>query len=152
MRAATRRLTGRISVALPATQAFELFTPDGERTWAHGWDPHFPVPVTDDSRPGTVFETQPHRHGHATTWVVTQRSQGVSIGYARVTPGDRAGTVTVVLEAVSEDETEVEVSYDLTPLSPSAQAALDDFAAGYDDYLQSWQQAINASVVGRPAT
>lgn len=151
MTAATRRLSGRITVSLPATQAFALFTPRGERAWAHGWDPHFPVPVTDDSRPGTVFETQAHGHDRATTWVVTQCRQGVSIGYARVTPGDRAGTVTVVLDAVAGNETEVEVTYELTPLAPTAETELGEFAAAYDAFLHSWQEAINASIRGRSA-
>lgn len=150
MTAATRRLTGRINVPLAPTGAFDLFTPSGERAWAHGWDPHFPIPVSDDSAPGTVFETHPHGHHRATTWVVTERTPGVSIGYARVTPDDRAGTVTVVLEPVGDEETEVEVTYVLTPLTPRAEAELDEFAQGYDAYLHSWQVAIHASLVGSP--
>jgi|tagenome__1003787_1003787.scaffolds.fasta_scaffold20978757_4 hypothetical protein len=146
-----RQLTGHINVALPATKAFELFTPGGERAWAHGWDPHFPAPVTGDSRPGTVFETHAQVHGRATIWVVTERDQGVSIACAHVTPGKRAGPVTVVLQQVADNETDAEVTYDLTPLAPSAQAELDELAAGYDAYLHSWHEAINASVAGRSA-
>ena len=66
-----RRLTGRIQVALPPAEAFRLFTPRGEQDWAHGWHPHFPAPVTDDTDPGTVFET--HAHDQHTIWLVTGR-------------------------------------------------------------------------------
>ncbi len=70
MTACTRvRLTGSIDVGLPPVQAFTLFTPTGERAWAHGWDPEFPSPAADDTEPGVVFRT---RHGdRVTTWTVT---------------------------------------------------------------------------------
>ncbi len=69
-----RRLSGWIEVSLPTDEAFELFTPCGEREWAYGWDPTFPVPTVDDSEPGTVFETD--ADGHRGTWLVTDRVQG----------------------------------------------------------------------------
>ena len=39
---ASVRLTGGIDVALPSPEAFALFTPEGERSWAHGWNPEYP--------------------------------------------------------------------------------------------------------------
>jgi hypothetical protein len=134
-----RRLTGRIQVPLPPHEAFRLFTPQGEREWAHGWEPRFPVAVIDDAEPGTVFETG--AHGQRATWVVTDRQPGARIAYARVTPADRAGTVTVSIDG-SAEHSEVEVTYDLTPLTPAADVELQHFADGYAAYLQSWQDAI----------
>lgn len=137
------RLTGRIRVALPPEDAFRLFTPRGERDWAPGWEPSFPAPVTDDSEPGTVFETG--GHGSATTWLVLSRQPGRLISYARVTPHDRAGTVTVTLEE-ADGHSDVEVTYELTALTPGATAALGEFARGYPAYLRSWQDAIAARI------
>lgn len=134
------RLTGRIQVPLPPRDAFVLFTALGERHWARGWDPHFPVPSADDSEPGTVFETE--SHGRRTTWVVTQRIAPTQVSYARFTPGDRTGTVSVTLHAHGEGS-DVEVSYDLTALTPEAEHDLQQFADGYAAYLQSWQSAIS---------
>ena len=91
----TRRLSGRIRVRLPPAEAFRLFTPRGEQDWAHGWHPRFPAPAPDDTEPGTVFETS--AHGQHTIWLVTDRHPGKRISYARVTPGDQAGTVSVTL-------------------------------------------------------
>ncbi|TMR11175.1 hypothetical protein, partial [Nonomuraea zeae] len=93
MSVARHRLTGRLSVALPPEEAFVLFTPRGEERWVAGWRPRFPAPAGDDSAPGTVFETG--EHGELTTWVVTGREAGWRVSYARLTPGSRAGTVTV---------------------------------------------------------
>jgi hypothetical protein len=136
-----RRLTGRIQVALPPVDAFRLFTPRGEQAWAHGWHPHFPASAPDDTEPGTVFETS--AHGQHTIWVVTARQPGTSISYARVTPGDLAGTVTITISAAGQ-HSEVEVSYQMTALTEPADRKLDEFADGYPAYLQSWQQAISA--------
>ena len=141
MTGARRRLTGRVQVALPPAEAFRLFTPRGEQDWAHGWQPRFPVPAADDSEPGTVFETS--GHGQHAIWLVTGRQPGERISYARVIPGEQAGTVTVALRAAGP-HTEAEVSYELTALSGPAERRLAAFAGGYPAYLRSWQDAIAA--------
>ena len=142
----TRRLTGRLHVGLPPAAAFRLFTPCGEQDWADGWQPHFPAPAPDDTEPGTVFETS--AHGQHTIWLVTERERGCRIGYTRVTPGHQAGTVTVRLTAAG-DGSEVEVTYQLTALSDAAGRHLADFADGYDGYLRSWEEAIDALLATR---
>jgi len=136
-----RRLTGRIQVALPPGEAFRLFTPRGERDWAHGWDPRFPSPAVDDTEPGTVFETS--AHGQHTIWLVADRETGKRIRYARVSPGDQAGTVTVTVSPAGQ-HSEVEVTYELTALTGLAEHKLAEFADGYPAYLRSWQDAIAA--------
>lgn len=134
-----QRLSARIHVALAPEDAFHLFTPSGEREWADGWEPRFPAPTSDDSEPGTVFETD--AHGHRTTWLVTERIRGKRIAYVQVIPGDRAGRITVTLDATG-GESQVEVTYELTPLSPAGAHRLERFADGYGEYLGSWQDAI----------
>jgi hypothetical protein len=142
------RLTGCIDVRLPPAQAFALFTPNGERAWADGWEPEFPSPAADDSEPGVVFLTG--HGGHVTTWTVTSREPGQAISYTRVTPGDRAGIVTVRCQAAAAG-TRVTVGYDLTALAPEANAELDRFAAGYREFLASWERAIAAGELTREA-
>lgn len=141
MTGAQRLLTGRIRVTLPPGEAFRLFTPRGEQDWVHGWHPRFPAPAPDDTEPGTVFETS--SHGEHTIWLVTDRQPGKRISYARVTPGDRAGTVTVTVSAAGQGS-EVEVTYQLTALSDPAEQHLREFADGYPAYLRSWEDAIAA--------
>ncbi|MCO5974536.1 hypothetical protein [Actinoallomurus soli] len=144
-------LTGTVRVGLPPAEAFRLFTPVGERDWVDGWDPRFPVPAGDDTAPGTVFETTDH--GRTTTWVVTGREPGRAVAYARVTPGDRAGTVSVVLEGADGGDgggTAATVTYELTALTEAAREDLRAFAAGYPAFLRSWEEAI-ADALGRRA-
>jgi hypothetical protein len=144
----TVRLTGRIQVGLPPAEAFRLFTPRGEEEWAHGWQPRFPAPAPDDAEPGTVFETQ--AHGQHTIWLVTDREPGRRVSYARVTPGEQAGTVTVTVTP-SGGSSAVEVTYQLTTLTGGADRKLREFAGGYPAYLRSWQEAIEASLRRGPA-
>jgi hypothetical protein len=138
------RLTGRISVALPPDEAFVLFTPGGEERWADGWQPVFPSPTEDDAAPGTVFETS--AGGEHTIWVVLVREPGRRMSYARVTPGSRAGTVSVELEDGANGHSSVAVTYALTALSPDGDRQLKEFAAGFSDYLKSWEWAIALAI------
>ena len=140
MTGATYELSGRIDVALPPDEAFVLFTPRGEQRWVDGWQPVFPAPAADDAAPGTVFETS--TGGEHTIWVVLDREPGRRISYARVTPGSRAGTVSVELEAGAAGHSSVAVTYALTALSPDGDRQLHEFAAGFADYLKSWESAI----------
>jgi hypothetical protein len=135
----TQRLTGRIQVPLPPDEAFRLFTPRGEQHWVPGWHPSFPVLAPDDTEPGTVFETS--AHGQHTIWLVTDRQPGKRISYARVTPADHAGTVTITISAAGQ-HSEVEVKYQLTALAGPAEHKISEFARNYPAYLQSWQEAI----------
>ncbi|MGH3302272.1 MAG: SRPBCC family protein [Streptosporangiaceae bacterium] len=136
-----RRLAGRIQLALPPAEAFRLFTPRGEQDWAPGWFPRFAAPAPDDTEPGTVFETT--AHGQHTIWVVTDRQAGMHISYARLTPGEFAGTVTITITPAGH-HSEVEVTYRLTALASSADDKLRDFADGFPAHLQSWREAITA--------
>jgi hypothetical protein len=145
-----QRLSDRIHIALPTEEAFQLFTPGGERAWGGDeWDPTFPAPTSDDSEPGTVFETD--AHGHRTTWLVIERIWGRRIAYAQVMPGERAGSVTVTLDA-AEGGSEAEVVYELTPLSETGAHHLQEFADGYADFLQSWEDEIAACLEQRAAS
>jgi hypothetical protein len=140
------RLTGRLRVDLPPREAFRLFTARGEQDWVDGWEPRFPAATVDDSEPGTVFETA---HGpDLTTWIVIDRERPRGIRYARVTPEDRAGTVSVTLDDI-DGASEVTVTYELTALSDAARPGVEEFAAGYQRFLQSWQEAIETWLASR---
>jgi len=144
-----QRLTGRLSVPLPPSQAFRLFTPLGERDWAPGWEPRFPAPTVDDTDPGTAFITD--AHGQVRTWIVVDRESARRIRYANVASGDRASLITVELAPVAT-ASEVTVTYDVTALSDAGARELAHFAHGYARYLDSWQEQILAYLRGQAST
>jgi hypothetical protein len=136
-----RVATGRVPVPLGAADALELFTPEGERRWVDGWDPDYggadPALV-----PGLVFRTA---HGdEVTTWVVVLVDRGAHVvSYARVTPGSRAGTVTVRCVDDSPGRCVAEVTYDLTALSPAGEHALSRLDGdAFGEYLAEWERQI----------
>ncbi|MFF4370529.1 hypothetical protein [Streptomyces sp. NPDC001594] len=148
-----RVLSAALHVPLPPEEAFRLFTARGERDWVPGWEPVFPVETPDDTAPGTVWLTASHEE--ETTWLVVSRDFPRSVSYARITPGVRAGTVTVALTANGAGTgagagtgtgSEVTVTYDMTPLTPAAAEALDEFAAAYPSFIRSWAELITARI------
>lgn len=139
------RLSGSVEIALPPERAFRLFTPTGERAWAPGWDPQFPSPGEDETEPGTVFLVDHGERG--SIWAVYHCDQGKTIGYVVTTPGERCGHVTVTCRP-SGSGTTATVSYDLTSLSPQADAELERFVEGYPSFLAHWEHAIAKATQG----
>lgn len=80
--------------------------------------------------------------------VVVDRTER-SICYARVSPDVQAGNVNVQCLADGQ-ATRVEITYDLTALRPAAQAALQRFADGYDNFLEEWERLIATALAREP--
>lgn len=142
------RMSGHLSVALPPADAFRLFTARGEQDWVPGWEPRFAGDVDDDTAPGVVWETG--RGDEHTIWLVVDSDPAHRVSYARVTPGSRAGTVTVVVTEVAGGS-DVEVTYAMTALTEAAGRDLDAFAAGYAEFLGTWETAIAGLLAARQA-
>jgi hypothetical protein len=136
------RLATEITVGLPPEQAMELFTAEGERRWADGWDPHYPEPHRREG-PGAVFTTG--HGGHQSTWIMVDQRPG-SVRYARVTEGMTAGTVAVDVVGSGERSTQVRVTYDLTSLTRAGETWLEVFAADYEAAIGEWATEIAAAL------
>jgi hypothetical protein len=129
--------------------AVELFTPEGERAWVDGWDPHYPDPDDNPDAFGTVFLT--HHHGeHATVWVVGPSDERAR-RYSRFEPGGKAGSIEVRCTP-EEGGTTVEVEYRLTALSAVAEAELEAFERGFSHYIYGWCEAIQAAIAAGAIT
>ena len=137
----TLHRSSEITVALPPDEAIALFTAEGERRWADGWDPQYPQPDRRDG-PGAVFSTA---HGsRETTWIMVDHRPD-TFRYARVTHGMTAGTVAVDVVGSHNDATRLRVTYDLTPLTAAGEAWLAVFEVEYDDEIASWAIHIAAA-------
>jgi len=138
--------SGHFVVALPATDAIDLFTPEGERAWVPGWDPTYPGgQPSEDS--GAVFVTD--SGGVETTWVVLEIDRhGGQAAYARITPGHHAGIVRVACADTASGHSTVTVAYDMTLLSDDP-SALDAHAEdNFELMMQEWSDAV-ATCLGR---
>jgi hypothetical protein len=135
------RLTHTTRVPLAFEEALRCFTPEGERAWVDGWDPAYPAgaPEGDGDAVDTVFLTG------TTIWVVDEAGLD-SRRYARVTPGEDAGTVTVRCTPDGEG-TAVEVTYALTALSAAGEQRLEALADGYPAHIDGWARAIATALL-----
>jgi hypothetical protein len=131
--------TVTVAVPLPADEAMQLFTARGERAWVEGWDPEFPAGEPSEEDEGTVFVTT--AKGRSTYWVVAARD-AERIRYARTTPGSSAGIVEVRRGESDTRSTRVDVTYDLSALTPRGAVELDRFGARYERGISAWGVAI----------
>ena len=139
------------TVSAPLKEAFAFFEPEGERSWAPGWDPHYLFPEDGRVGAGMVFTTG---HGaEETVWMVLRHEPAAGrVEYLRLTPGSRVGIVRVNCDALGRDGTRVNVSYELTALSEagnSAIRALDE--AAFAAFIASWSEAIDRTLSARGA-
>ena len=127
--------TGAFDLPLPPDEAFKLFTAEGERLWVPDWAPQ--MLGTLPQAPGLVFLTG--GGDEATIWTVLASDlPGGLVRYSRVTPGSRAGIVEVGLTAKDEG-TQVQVTYDLTALSPEGEQALEAYRGeAFAEMLRTW--------------
>lgn len=139
--------TGRVAVPAPPAQAFDLFTPLGERRWAPGWEPRFHHPADGRPEHGTTFTTRDET-GRETIWrILDWDPRGHRVRYSRVTPGLKAGTVDVALSAAHDDTTVAYVTYDLVALSPEGAADLETWTEPwYAGFLAEWERQIAAAL------
>ena len=137
-------------VAMPAAEAFRLFEPEGERAWAHGWDPTYLHPADGAPEVGMIFTTT---HGNeSTVWTMTRHDLAAGVvEYLRVTPGSRVASVLVQCAPADGQRTRVTVVYTFTALSESGNEyvrAMDE--ARYRDFIEGWGTAIAAAQAARP--
>ena len=136
-------------VALPAAEAFELFTPEGERAWAPGWDPRYVHPKGPETAKGMVFTTG--EGANETLWLISRYEPASGeVEYVRTTPGNRIAIVRVRCAALAASSTRVSVSYEYTGLSEAGNAyvrSMDE--AAYRTFIESWGEAIAKAVASR---
>jgi len=110
----------------PLARVFPLFTAEGERSWAEGWDPEI---LSGAEERGSVFRTV-HADGTITTWIVTDyRPAEGRVSYARLAQGSNMGLVDVICTANPKGGTDVSVRYTLTAVGAEGK----QFVAGFLD-------------------
>ena len=133
--------TGQFELPLPAAEAIWLFTPEGERVWAPGWNPQYAAGDPSEE-PGTVFTTV--AHGSETVWVIVEINRSIgSATYARLTPGHHAGIVSVQCVDAQPGYSTVTVSYDMSLLGDRDSSGFDTYApTHFDEMMRNWSGAI----------
>ncbi|MEQ6289720.1 SRPBCC family protein [Vogesella sp. GCM10023246] len=138
-----QHLSGEFTLPLDIDSAYPLFTPAGETLWVPDWQPQYFHPADGHTSAGMVFSTG--HGGESTLWTLADYDPvAYRYRYVRVTPGSRFVQVQVSCQPVDAANTRVCVSYTLTGLSEDGNAAIRDFAAGYQAMLAEWRSLILA--------
>jgi hypothetical protein len=129
----------------PLARVMPLFTAEGERSWAPGWEP---VILSGDVERGSAFLTRAHT-GIETTWIVTDyRPDEGRVSYARLAQGSNIGLVDVICTGAEEGGTVVSVRYTLTGVSEQGRAFVREFLEPehYARMIEEWRVATSAAL------
>ena len=129
----------------PLARVLPLFTAEGERSWAPGWEP---VMLSGAVERGSAFSTRAHS-GIETTWIVADyRPAEGRVSYARLAQGSNIGLVDVICTAVAGGATQVSVRYTLTGVSEQGRAFVREFLEPehYSRVIEEWRVATSAAL------
>ncbi len=135
----------------PIERVFPLFTAEGERSWAPGWEPKV---LSGDVERGSAFVTRAHS-GIETTWIVADyRPAEGRVSYARLAQGSNIGLVDVVCTAAEGGATVVSVRYTLTGVSDVGRAFVREFLepTHYARMIDEWQAATSSALASKPVS
>ncbi len=137
-----------LTVLSPVEEAFLLFTPEGERSWAGDWDPDYIWPATGDTTEGMVFTTR--WRGRETLWVLTHLDTVYHrVEYHRLTPGWFIAKVVVECHRAGPSTTRAAVRYDYTALSAEGDDLVRSFTQeAHEQMIVGWESEIRRSLGG----
>jgi hypothetical protein len=133
--------TAGFQLPQPVERLFPLFTPEGEKLWAPGWD-YENIMGSSELSEDYVFLTDSHDHAstHAIWLVKRYHPQEGLIEYYRVEPEDKVGVVTVKCQPADGDGTSVIVTYKYIPLSAKGQAFTSAYSQqSHEQFIAGWQ-------------
>jgi Polyketide cyclase / dehydrase and lipid transport len=129
----------------PLAKVFPLFTAQGERAWAPGWEPRM---LSGAEERGSAFITTAH-NGSTVTWIVIdyQPAQGRA-SYARLVQDSNIGIVDVACTEVASGGTDISVRYTLTAVSEAGESFVAQFLADqhYTTMIEEWRVATSKSL------
>lgn len=138
---------GVVAMALPSTEAFPLFSAEGERRWVAGWDPRYLHRAESPAGEGIVFQTI-HKSGRTATWIQTRHEPAIgAASFVYVIPDHHTAMVDVVVTADGERRSRASVRYRMTSLSSDADDFVQAFGADFEGVMAHWADAIQRHIV-----
>ena len=139
---------GSFHLDAPLAQVLPLFTAEGERAWAAGWEPEL---LSGGEERGSAFRTRGH-DGRETTWIVIDyRPSEGRVSYARLARDSNIGLVDVTCSESAAGGTDVSVRYTLTGVSAQGRTFVREFLgdARYRSMIEEWHAATSAALARR---
>jgi hypothetical protein len=147
--------TAEFEIKLPVEAAFPLFTPEGEKLWAPGWD-YENILGANTLSEDDLFLTRSHDHAAKDAiWIVKKyEPQAFRVQYYKVEPDEKVGLIEVVCGSSARGSTNVRVTYRYTGLSENGNRFVERFTGKhYEAFIEQWKRWIEASLAEtvRPA-
>lgn len=124
---------------------FPLFSPEGEKLWAPGWD-YTNLLGFKDLQPDYVFLTDSHDHRSANAiWIVADYDPANHyVSYYKVEPEEKVGKIVVQCLEHDKKSTLVNVSYKYIGLSESGNRFIAGFTKdAYAEFIDEWRVLIH---------
>jgi hypothetical protein len=129
----------------PRERVFPLFTAEGERSWAPGWEPKI---LSGSRERGSAFITTGH-NGSTVTWIVTDyRPTEGRVSYTRLVQDSNIGIVDVVCTEAAGGGTDISVRYTLTAVTEAGQSFVGEFLRDqhYTTMIDEWRVATSKAL------
>ena len=140
---------GEFTLELPVAEAFELFSPLGEKLWVPGWSAELLHPTGVEWERGLIFRTRDH-NGEA-VWIVTALDRDAyEAEYHRVEPHRSVARIRVRCRPRDPLHSIAAVSYAFVGLSDEGNAAVAEMTPdAYAERMKQWERWIAGHVAGR---
>ena len=137
----TVKHTASFEIRQPAKELFPLFSAEGEKMWAPGWN-YENIMGGTDLHEDYVFITRSHDHAASdAVWMVKRyEPEDYLVQYYKVEPGEKVGVIEVRCFELNESRTRVQVTYEYIGLSVAGNRFVSSFSSSrYNAFIAEWK-------------
>jgi hypothetical protein len=138
--------TATFAINQPVQAVFPLFTPEGEKLWAPGWD-YDNLMGTNPLGEDSLFITRSHDHAASEAiWIVKKYlPERYRVQYYKIEPGEKVGIIEAACTPLSSASTQVQVTYRYVGLSETGNLFVERFTKkDYDAFIEEWKRLIES--------
>ena len=134
--------SGSVHFQASPSEVFAALEPRGKRLRASAWDVELLYPTSGEGQPGAVLRQTHKRAGIQQIWTVVDSDPPKRIKYVIFVPDMETWEFDMRLTEPADGGTVVHVEHRITSLSEGVNPDVQQFADGFDSYLERWQRAV----------
>jgi|WetSurMetagenome_2_1015567.scaffolds.fasta_scaffold04011_2 hypothetical protein len=138
--------TAEFEINQPVQVVFPLFTPEGEKRWAPGWD-YENIMGTRTLDEDYIFLTRTHDHAaNEAIWIVkSYEPETHRVRYYKIEPGEKVGIIEAACDPLTSGSTKVQVTYRYVGLSEAGNRFVERFTKkDYEAFIEGWKRLIES--------
>ena len=125
-------------------RVFDLLCPVREAEWLDGWDYSLLYSKSGFAEEGCIFLSRQEGE-EDTIWMITRRDvKNHEIEFVRTTPESRIARLTITVRQNGEDNSQVNITYDITALCEEGNKFLEAFTRdNFEAGMKFWEKSMN---------